>query len=133
MKRATVTTVMSAVLTAGLILGAVNLAAAEENDTSRLIKALKSDNLGWRVSAAQLLGDNGETRAVKPLIKMLKTDYSYAARVSAAVALAKIGDKKALRALKRTSKHDQNQTVRTVALGAFGVLEKSNVQLASEK
>ena len=133
MKRATVTTVTSAVLTAGLILGAVNLATAEDNDTKRLIKALKSDNLGWRVSAAQLLGDNQEERAVKPLIRMLNRDFSYAARLSAAVALAKIGDKKALKALKKTSKHDQNKTVRTVALGAFVVLEKSNVQFASEK
>lgn len=133
MKRAMFTTVMSAVLTAGLILGAVSLATAEENEASRLIKALRSDNLGWRVSAAQLLGDNQEVRAVKPLIRMLKNDYSYAARVSAAVALAKIGDKKALRALKRVSKHDRNQTVRTVALGAYGVLENSRTQLASEK
>ena len=133
MKRAMLTTVMSAVLTAGLVLGAVNLAAAEDNEATRLIKALTSKNLGWRVSAAQLLGDNHEERAVKPLIKMLNTDYSYAARVSAAVALAKIGDKKALKALKRISKHDRNQTVRTVALGAFEVLENSNVQIASDK
>ena len=133
MKRAMLTTVMSAVLTAGLILGAVNLATAEENEASRLIKALRSDNLGWRVSAAQLLGDNHEERAVKPLIRMLNSDYSYAARLSAAVALAKIGDKNALRALKRVSKHDRNQTVRTVALGAYGVLEEGGTQLASEK
>jgi len=64
---------------------------------------------------------------------MLNRDFSYAARVSAAVALAKIGDKKALRALKKVSKHDRNQTVRTVALGAYAVLEESGTQLASEK
>ena len=133
MKRAILTTVMSAVLAVGLILGAVNLATAGKNDTKRLIKALTSDNLGWRVSAAQILGDNKEKRAVKPLIKMLNNDFSYAARVSAAVALAKIGDKKALRALKKVSKHDRNQTVRTVALGAHEVLENSNAQLALEK
>lgn len=133
MKHAMFTTVMSAVLTAGLILGAVNLATANENETSRLIKALRSDNLGWRVSAAQLLGDNQEERAVKPLIRMLQRDLSYAARVSAAVALAKIGDKKAMRALKRVSKHDRNQTVRAVASGAYAVLEKSGTQLASVK
>jgi len=133
MKRAMLTTVMSAVITAGLILGAVNLATAEDNETSRLIKALRADNLGWRVSAAQLLGDNEEARAVKPLIKMLYTDFSYAARLSAAVALAKIGDKKALRALKMAAKHDQNKTVRTVALGAYAVLENSTVQLVSKK
>ena len=132
MKRAMLTTVISAVITAGLILGAVNLATAEDNNTSRLIKALRSDNLGWRVSAAQLLGDKKEAEAVKPLIKMLNSDYSYAAGVSAAVALAKIGDKTALRALKRVSKHDQNKTVRTVSLGAYAVLENSTVKLVSK-
>ena len=133
MKSATLTTLISAVLTAGLIVGAVNLATAEENNTKNLIKALMSDNIGWRVSAAQILGDNQEERAVKPLIRMLNNDISYAARISAAVALAKIGDKKALRALKKVSKHDRNQTVRTVALGAYSVLEESGAQLASEK
>ena len=133
MKRAKFTTVMSAVLTAGLILGAVNLATAKDNEASKLIKALRSDNLGWRVSAAQLLGDNQELRAVDPLIRMLNTDFSYAARVSAAVALAKIGNKKALKALKRVSKHDRNQTVRTVASGAYLVLEENLTQLAAKK
>ena len=104
-----------------------------KNNTKKLIKALTSDNLGWRVSAAQILGDNQEERAVKPLIRMLNNDISYAARISAAVALAKIGDKKAIRALKKVSKHDRNQTVRTVALGALSVLEESGAQFASEK
>ena len=104
-----------------------------KSDTKKLIKALTSDNLGWRVSAAQILGDNQEERAVKPHIRMLNNDFSYAARLSAAVALAKIGDKKAIRALKKVSKHDRNQTVRTVALGALSVLEESGVQFASEK
>ena len=104
-----------------------------KNNTKNLIKALMSDNIGWRVSAAQILGDNQEERAVKPLIRRLNNDISYAARISAAVALAKIGDKKALRALKKVSKHDRNQTVRTVALGAYSVLEESGAQLASEK
>ena len=133
MKHAMLTRVMSAVLTAGLILGAVNLATAEKSDTKKLIKSLTSDNIGWRVSAAQILGDNQEEKAVKPLIRMLNNDISYAARISAAVALAKIGDKKALRALKKVSKHDRNQTVRTVALGAHEVLQNSNAQIASEK
>ena len=133
MKRAMLTTVMSAVLTAGLVLGAVNLATAEEDETTRLIKALTSDNIGWRVSAAQLLGENQEQRAVKPLIRMLKTDISYTARVTAAVALVNIGDKKAIKTLKRVSKHDRNQTVRTVASGAYKMLENSNAQIASEK
>ena len=62
MEHATYTKVIATFLTAGMILGAANLVAAEENDTSRLIKALRSKNIGWRVSSAQLLGDQKELR-----------------------------------------------------------------------
>ncbi len=132
MKHATYTKVIAAFLTAGMILGAANLVAAEENDTSRLIKALRSKNIGWRVSSAQLLGKQKETRAIKPLTKMLNNDISYAARMSAAVALAKIGDRSALKALKKAAKFDRDQTVRTVALGAYYELLGTSATIALE-
>ncbi len=132
MKRKTLTRTISAMMTAGMILGAVIPVAAEEDETTRLIKALRADNLGWRVSAAQILGENKEERAVKPLIRMLQKDLKYSARVSAAVALAQIGDKKALRALKNSARNDRNGTVRTVARGAIFEIERSDVKLAVE-
>ena len=132
MKRTTLTRAISAMMTAGMILGAVIPVAAEDDETGRLIKALRADNLGWRVSAAQLLGENKEERAVKPLIRMLQKDLKYSARVSAAVALAQIGDKKALRALKNSARNDRNGTVRTVARGAIFEIERTDVKMAME-
>ena len=132
MKRTMVTRTISNMMTAGMILGAVIPVAAEEDESTRLIKALRAGNIGWRVSAAQILGENKEVRAVKPLIRMLQKDLKYSARVSAAVALAQIGDKKALRALKKSARNDRNGTVRTVARGAIFEIERSDVKLAVE-
>ena len=88
------------------------------------IEALTAENVGWRVSAAQLLGEAGANEAVDALITMLKTDESSGARITAAVALTKIGDQKAYRALRYASRYDKNQTVRNVARGAVMELEK---------
>lgn len=82
-----------------------------------LINALKDENVGIRTSAAQLLGDRKTEAAVKPLVKMLKTEKSYAARIVAAMALYQIGDEKTLPFLKDVAKKDKNQTVRHVAAG----------------
>ena len=132
MKRTTVTRTISAMLTAGMILGAVISVAAEEDETTRLIKTLRADNLGRRVSAAHILGQNKEVRAVNPLIRMLENDIKYSARVSAAVALAQIGDKEALSALKNSARNDKDGNVRTVARGAIFEIERSDVKFAVE-
>ncbi|MCH8289426.1 MAG: HEAT repeat domain-containing protein [Candidatus Marinimicrobia bacterium] len=132
MKRTTVTRTISAMLTAGMILGAVISVAAEEDETTRLIKTLRADNLGRRVSAAHILGQNKEVRAVNPLIRMLENDIKYSARISAAVALAQIGDKKALSALKNSARNDKDGNVRTVARGAIFEIERSDVKIVME-
>ena len=132
MKRTTVTRTISAMLTAGMILGAVISIAAEEDETKRLIKALRADNLGRRVSAAHILGENKEVRAVKPLIQMLENDIKYSARISAAVALAQIGDKEALSALKNSARNDRDGNVRTVARGAIFEIERTDIKIAME-
>ena len=132
MKRTTVTRTISAMLTAGMILGAVISVAAEEDETTRLIKALRAENLGRRVSAAHILGENKEVRAVKPLIQMLENDIKYSARISAAVALAQIGDKEALSALKNSARNDRDGNVRTVARGAIFEIERTDIKIAME-
>ena len=132
MKRTTVTRIISAMLTAGMILGAVISVAAEEDETTRLIKALRAENLGRRVSAAHILGENKEVRAVKPLIQMLENDIKYSARISAAVALAQIGDKEALSALKNSARNDRDGNVRTVARGAIFEIERTDIKIAME-
>ncbi len=92
-----------------------------------LINALKDENVGIRTSAAQLLGERKTEAAVKPLVKMLKAEKSYAARIVAATALYQIGDEKALPFLKEAAKKDKNLTVRHVAAGIVKNMQDKQV------
>lgn len=130
MKRATKKMVMSTILMGGMVLGAITLVAAEENDNSSLIEALNSENLGWRVSAAHLLGEYEDTSAVEPLIEMLRYDIGYTARSSAAIALLRIGDVRAIAALRNAANNDSNNMVRSVANEASIMLQVSMVKFA---
>ena len=130
MRHIAITKAISTVLTAGIMTGMIFPFAAEKHETIGLIKALRSDNLGRRVSAAHILAENGEVKAIKPLIRMLKSDHKYSARFSAAVALAQISDKKALKALKFSAKYDRNENVRTVAGDAIFEIERLDLILA---
>ena len=132
MKQAMKARVMPAILMAGMVLGAVTIVAAEENDTVRLIEALNSENLGQRISAAHLLGEYEDTSAVRPLIAMLQNDSEYSARTSAAIALLRIGDIRAIAALKKSSLNDSNNIVRSVANEAYIMLQVSMVKFTSE-
>ena len=93
-----------------------------------LIDLLKDGNSGIRSSAAQLLGERKIEQAVKPLIKMLKSEKDYKARIVAAIALFKIGAAEVLPVLKKVAQYDQNRTVRRVATGL--VKEFENLKLA---
>ncbi|OQX94925.1 hypothetical protein B6I21_08120 [candidate division KSB1 bacterium 4572_119] len=95
-----------------------------EYDTN-LINLLNDENIGVRSSAAQLLGERKVEDAVKPLVKMLKTEKSYKARIVAAIALHKIGDAESLPALKKVAKNDRNKTVRRVVTGLVQDFENS--------
>ena len=132
MKQATKIRVMSAILMAGIVLGAVTLVAAEKYDTIEIIKILSSKNLGLRTSAAYLLGEHEDTSAIGPLIAMLQYDSEYSARTSAAIALLRIGDVSAIAALKNSSRNDNNDIVRSVANEAYIMLQVSMVKFASE-
>lgn len=132
MKQAMKARVMSAILMAGMALGAVTLVAAEKNETVNLIKTLSSENLGLRTSAAYLLGEYEDTSAIGPLIAMLQNDSEYSARTSAAIALLRIGDVSAIIALKNSSMNDSNDIVRSVANEAYIMLQVSMMKFASE-
>jgi len=95
----------------------------DEDYNKYLIKALKNDNIGIRSSAAQLLGERKVKEAVKPLVKMLKTEKNYAARIVAAVALYQIGEEKVLPIFKERLRRDRNKTVRHVLAGIIISME----------
>lgn len=71
----------------------------KKHDVDALIKQLRSDNIQKQRAAAEQLGESGEQRAVKPLIKLLNRSLGrYQARflTSAIVeALGKLGGKEA--------------------------------------
>jgi len=112
------------------LFGTVGFANEVSDYDQYLIKLLKDENHGIRTSAAQLLGERKVEAAVKPLIKMLKTEERYACRIIVAKALYDIGDKKALPALKKLAKLDRNKTVRRVA--AAIVREMQTVRVAQK-
>ena len=123
---------MTILLIAGVLFSVNPNLKAEVNETDRLISALTAENIGWRVDAARLLGEAGETIAVKALIIVLNNDENVSVRITAAVALAKIGEASALDALKDSARNDLSKTVRTVSRGAFYELKKLDEQVAAK-
>jgi hypothetical protein len=66
-----------------------------------LLLGLKSDNEGLRYSSALMLGDLKSSRAVIPLMSMLKQCDNFKLKTAAAWALCNIGDAKGTFAVKR--------------------------------
>ncbi len=77
-----------------------------------LLDGVSSGNCGLSVSAAYYLGEFKESRAVIPLMRMLKCSEIEGARIAAALALTKIGDGRGLFAVKQASKFDDSKYVR---------------------
>ena len=76
------------------------------------LQGVEADNLGLKISSAYYLGERQSTKAVIPLLKVLKQDSSAEARITAALALFKIGDDRGIFAIKRASEFDNNELVR---------------------
>jgi hypothetical protein len=100
-------------------------AKAEAN----LLVALQSDNRGLSESAAYMLGELKSSKAIIPLMKMLRESDRESARTIAALALCKIGDARGVYAVKRAAKFDASETVQMrcawyydqyVSPGSFG-------------
>jgi len=121
---------LSLALVLTVLLCSVLLAAPSEDKEydQYLINALQDENVGIRTSAAQLLGERKVVEAVKPLVKMLKTEENTSARIVVAMALYQIGDEKATEALKEAATKDKSKTVRRVVAAMVQKLE--SVELA---
>jgi HEAT repeat protein len=94
-----------------------------------LINSLKNENIGIRVSAAQLLGERKAIESRPALIEMLSRDKRYEARIIAVWALRQIGDNQSLEALEKHLKKESNETVKHVLTGA--ILELSQKEVAT--
>jgi HEAT repeat protein len=71
----------------------------QTKDIDYIIKALKDEDNMVRMTAARILGESRDRRAVEPLVSALRTDRNYAVREEAAHALRKKKDPRSVEAL----------------------------------
>jgi hypothetical protein len=83
----------------------------QELAIQNLLIGLDSDNTGLTSSSAFYLGELSSTRAVIPLMKMLRNSEQEELRISAALALLKIGDERGIYAIKRAIVFDESKRV----------------------
>ena len=88
-------------------LTAVQYARAEEN----LLIGLHSDNQGVREGSAYMLGELRSSKAVIPLMAMLRSNPMESSRIVAALALSRIGDTRGVYAVKRATAFDASENV----------------------
>ncbi len=81
---------------------------------ANLLTALASDNAGLRESAAYMLGEIGSTKAVVPLMGMLRDSDTESARIVAALALTRIGDARGVYAVQRAAQFDESRNVQSL-------------------
>jgi hypothetical protein len=78
---------------------------------ANLLSALASENAGLRESAAYMLGEMGSSKAVIPLMGMLREGKTESARIVAALALSRIGDARGVYAVRRAAQFDESEDV----------------------
>lgn len=79
------------------------------------IEGIKSDNQGLKVSAAYFLGEMKSSKAVIPLMRILREDNCDGARLAAALALVKIGDARGIYIVKKAVDFNDCKKVRKMA------------------
>jgi HEAT repeat protein len=113
---------MSILAAAALIIAATSAAAASDPSTvlateqyaraeQNLLIGIASDNQGLKESSAYLLGELKSSKAVVPLMNMLRSDDQESARIVAALALCRIGDARGVYAVKRATQFDVSERV----------------------
>jgi len=78
-----------------------------------LLNGLNSQNQGLMISSTQKLGDIQSSKAVIPLMTVLKSDDDESCQIAAALALYNIGDKRGIYAIKKAAKFDDSERVRS--------------------
>ncbi len=82
-----------------------------ENTVSSLMTGLSSDNIGLKSSSAYMIGELQLSKAVIPLMKILREDDNEDMRITAALALYKIGTPLAINAVKQAVRFDESERV----------------------
>lgn len=79
-----------------------------------LMNGLASDNKGVRENAAFILGEEKITRAIVPLMKMLRDSEEESSRIVAALSLCRMGEPRGVYAVRMAAKFDSSEKVRTL-------------------
>lgn len=82
--------------------------------TTNLMNGLASDNKGVRENAAFVLGEEKITRAIVPLMKMLRDSDEESSRIVAALSLCRMGEPRGVYAVRMAAKFDNSEKVRTL-------------------
>lgn len=98
-----------------------------ENTVSSLMEGLNSENLGLKSSSAYMIGELQLSKAVIPLMKILREDESDEMRIVAALALFKIGTPLAIQAVKQSIKFDDSERVSKLCANFYGEYLKSKL------
>lgn len=85
--------------------------SVQQSAEINLLVGLESDNFGLKTSSAYLLGEIHSSKAVIPLMKILRSDKNEEARITAALALYKIGDARGIFAVKQAIRFDESDRV----------------------
>jgi hypothetical protein len=88
--------------------------ATKDLVVTNLMNGLASGNRGLRESAAFMLGEEKATKAVVPLMRMLRDGDEESSRIIAALSLCRIGDPRGAYAVKQAAKFDESEKVRTL-------------------
>jgi HEAT repeat protein len=107
-------------LTALILLTAISIAAAKNKLTPEAkikaeinyLEGLKSENEGLRVSSAYFLGEINSSKAVIPLMNLLRNDKSEPVRIVAALSLIKLEDARGVHLVKRSIEFNDFEKVR---------------------
>ncbi len=79
---------------------------------ANLLEGLKSDNCGLKISSAYYLGEMKSTKAVIPLMEMLRCNDNIDARIIAALSLTKIENARGIYMVKMGAKFNDSERIR---------------------
>lgn len=79
---------------------------------ANLLEGLKSDNCGLKISSTYFLGELKSTKAVIPLMEMLRCNDNVDARIIAALSLTKIENERGIYMVKMEAKFNDSERIR---------------------
>lgn len=98
-----------------------------QNTVESLLIGLNSDNIGLKSSSAYMIGELQISKAVIPLMKMLRESDNEDLRISAALALYKIGTPLAINAVKQAIKFDESERVSKHCASFYNDFSKNKI------